>query len=115
MLLDTSGLICLFDHDEPFHTLAHDYFAASADWLTDTSPDALRVQTECYRRMPVARKWHILRDAYRTARALHAAGVRLRHPVATPAMVQADWRALTLGRLWPAHVTEAPAVDPLSL
>src|SRR5262249_14600288 len=34
MLLDTSGLICLFDHDEPFHTLAHDYFAASADWLT---------------------------------------------------------------------------------
>ena len=34
MLLDTSGLICLFDHDEPFHTLAHDYFAASAGWLT---------------------------------------------------------------------------------
>jgi uncharacterized protein len=34
MLLDTSGLIGLFDRDEPFHVLAHDYFAASADWLT---------------------------------------------------------------------------------
>jgi hypothetical protein len=82
--------------------------------LSDTSPDAQRVLTECYRRMPPARKWHIMRDAYRTARALHATGVRLRHPGATGAMIQADWRALMLGTLWPAHVTETPAMDPLS-
>jgi hypothetical protein len=68
--------------------------------LSDTSPDALLVQTECYRRMPAARKWAIMRDAYRTARALHAAGVRLRHPDATGATIQADWRALTLGPQW---------------
>ena len=83
--------------------------------LTDTAPDALRVQIECYRRMPVARKWLIMRDAYRTARALHASGARLRIPGATPAMIQADWRALTLGRLWPLHAPEMPPVDPLAL
>jgi hypothetical protein len=83
--------------------------------LSDTSPDALRVQIECYRRMTVAQKWHILRDAYRTARALHATGVRLRRPGATPAMIQADWRALTLGPLWPELAAEVTAMDPLSL
>jgi predicted nucleic acid-binding protein len=34
MLLDTSGLLCLFDYDEPFHELAHELFSASADWVT---------------------------------------------------------------------------------
>lgn len=34
MLLDTSGLMCLHDFDEPFHALAHDYFDAATDWVT---------------------------------------------------------------------------------
>jgi predicted nucleic acid-binding protein len=34
MLLDTSGVLCLFDHDEPFHEQAHELFVASANWLT---------------------------------------------------------------------------------
>jgi hypothetical protein len=66
---------------------------------SDTSPDAQRVLTECYRRMPRARKWAVLADAYRFARALHASGVRLRHPGATAAMIHTNWRAITLGPL----------------
>jgi hypothetical protein len=65
--------------------------------LTDTAPDALRVQIECYRRMPPARKWAILGDAYRFARILHASGVRLRNPAATEADIRRDWIALHLG------------------
>lgn len=34
MLLDTSGLLCLHDVDEPFHVLAHQFFDAAPDWVT---------------------------------------------------------------------------------
>jgi hypothetical protein len=65
--------------------------------LTDTSPEAQRVLDDCYRRMSPARKWAILDDAYRFARALHASGVRLRQPAATDADVCLDWVRLHLG------------------
>jgi hypothetical protein len=65
--------------------------------LTDTSPEAQRVLTDCYRRMTPDRKWAILDDAYRFARALHASGVRLRQPAATDADVRRDWVRLHLG------------------
>ncbi|HEY1376266.1 MAG TPA: hypothetical protein VGF55_05705 [Gemmataceae bacterium] len=65
--------------------------------LTDTSPDALRVQIESYRRMTPARKWALLADAYRFGRALHASGVRSRHPAATDADIRRDWFRLHLG------------------
>ena len=65
--------------------------------LTDTSPDALRVQIDCYRRMPPARKWAILDEANRFARALHASGFRLRQPAASDAEVRRHWVRLHLG------------------
>src|SRR5687768_16230458 len=83
--------------------------------LTDTTSDAQRVLTECYRRMPPARKWAILGDAYRTARALHEVGFRRRHPDTEPAAVQAEWRRLALGRLWQPQFPEIRAVEPQAL
>jgi hypothetical protein len=65
--------------------------------LTDTSPEALQVQIECYRRMPAERKWLILKDAYRFARVLHASGVRLRRPAASETDIRRDWTRLHLG------------------
>jgi hypothetical protein len=83
--------------------------------LSDTSPDALRVLIDCYRRMPLSRKWQVMRDAYRTARALHETGFRLRQPGASRQMVQADWRKLALGRLWRPEFSEVPDVEPQAL
>jgi hypothetical protein len=59
--------------------------------LTDTSPEAERVLVESYRRMPFAEKWRQMGAIYRTARALHAFGVRLRNPAATPQQIAEDW------------------------
>src|SRR5262245_242178 len=67
--------------------------------LTDTSPEAERVLRESYRRMPFERKWRQMAVIYRTARALHAAGVRQRNPSATAADIASDWRAVALGGL----------------
>jgi len=83
--------------------------------LTDTSPEALRVLVECYRRMTPARKWRILSDAYRTARALHETGCRLRHRTTSPAAAQAEWRKVALGRLWQPQFAEVPEVAPHAL
>jgi len=70
--------------------------------ISDTSPEAARVLREVYRRMPPAKKWLLLGEMYQDGRALHAAGVRLRHPGATPADVRRHWLAVTVG----------PAPDP---
>jgi hypothetical protein len=79
--------------------------------LTDTTPEAQRVLTECYRRMPMDREWQIMGDAYRMARALHESGFRMRHSDATRRMVQADWRKMTLGPLWLPQFAEVREVD----
>ena len=65
--------------------------------LTDTSPEAQQVLDDCFRRMPVARKWAILADAYRMGRALHASGVRLRQPAATDADIHRNWVRIHFG------------------
>lgn len=61
--------------------------------ITDTSPEALRVLIDCYRRMPLERKWRILGDSYRFARILHASGMRLRKSSATEDDIRRDWAA----------------------
>src|SRR5688572_1398472 len=79
--------------------------------LTDTSPEALQVQIECYRRMSPERRWRLMRDTYRMARALHESGFRMRHPDADRRSVQADWRSMALGPLWRPEFAEVPTVD----
>jgi hypothetical protein len=64
---------------------------------TDTSPETHRLVAEVYRRMPQARKWLLLGQAFGEARCLHAAGVRLRQPDATPAGIQRQWLATQFG------------------
>ncbi|MBY0461047.1 MAG: hypothetical protein K2V38_27310 [Gemmataceae bacterium] len=80
--------------------------------ISDTSPDVERQMYAAYRRMTPARKWKNLRDDYRLARALHAAGVRHRRPGATLAEVQADWIGETLGRPCPVPIPES-LVEPV--
>ena len=65
--------------------------------ISDTSPEAERVLREVYRRMPLARKWLLLGEMYQDGRALHAAGVRLRHPSATAHEIRQHWMAVTCG------------------
>jgi hypothetical protein len=67
------------------------------DKVNDTAPEAEAVLLDIYRRMPLAQKWQRLGEMYRTAKSLHAAGVRLRHPAATDQEVLEDWIAVTLG------------------
>jgi hypothetical protein len=75
--------------------------------LSDTSPEAERVLIDIYRRMPFARKWKIIGETFRTARVLHAAGVRLRNPAATDGDIRDDWLRKRLGELPPS-----PRGDP---
>ncbi len=65
--------------------------------LNDTHPEAERVLREAYRRMPFEAKLRQMGELYRTARRLHAAGVRYRNPTATQEMIDEDWRILVLG------------------
>ena len=65
--------------------------------ISDTSPEAERVLREVYRRMPLARKWLLLGEMYQDGCALHAAGVRLRHPSATAHEIRQHWMAVTCG------------------
>lgn len=62
----------------------------------DTTKGAESVLADVYRRMPVEQKWRHLGDLYRTARLLHAAGVRLRDPAAMDRDIVQDWLSVTL-------------------
>lgn len=59
--------------------------------LTDTSPEVERRMAEAYRQMPPERKWQNLLSSFRFARAIHAAGIRGRHPGISLHDIQADW------------------------
>jgi hypothetical protein len=74
--------------------------------VNDTAPEVERLMYEAYRRMPPARKWKNLRDDYRMARALHAAGMRKRTPGVTLAEIQADWIESLLGQPCPVPIPE---------
>jgi hypothetical protein len=65
--------------------------------LSDTSPEAESVLISVYRRLSLGQKWLQLADAYRTARVLHAAGLRHRRPEVGPREILADWLAVQLG------------------
>ncbi|HKI30620.1 MAG TPA: hypothetical protein VKA46_01915 [Gemmataceae bacterium] len=80
----------------------------------DTSPEAQRVLNEVYRRMTPGQKWLRLGQVYREARLLHAAGVGLRKPSATPQDVVEDWMRLQFGLGLSAR-EGAMTVDPDSL
>jgi hypothetical protein len=69
----------------------------SLNSVSDTSPEADRILTEIYRKMSISDKWRRLGGIYRSARILHATGVRLRNPAATPSEIHDDWIVLTLG------------------
>jgi hypothetical protein len=51
--------------------------------LTDTSPEAAKVQLRVLREMPAWRKVQLVEDANRTACRLALAGISLRHPDAS--------------------------------
>src|SRR4051794_19213002 len=82
--------------------------------LTDTTPEAQRVLNECLRRMSPERRWRMILDLQRTARALHEAGYRMRHPGATRRAIQADWRKMALGALWQSQFAEHPEMEDTS-
>jgi hypothetical protein len=65
--------------------------------LDDTSPEAKRILINIYRNMPIAEKWRRLGEIYRTAKILHATGVRARNPGASQAEIHEAWLAATLG------------------
>jgi hypothetical protein len=75
--------------------------------LSDTSPEAERVLVDVYRRMSVAEKWQRMGEIYRRAKTLHAMGVRMRLPEATPKQIHEDWLALTLGKELLQQIREA--------
>jgi hypothetical protein len=65
--------------------------------LSDTHPEAEQMLREAYGKMPFAAKLRQMGELYRTARLLHAAGVRSRDPNATEELIQEKWRILSLG------------------
>jgi hypothetical protein len=81
--------------------------------LTDTSPEIDRLMHEAYGRMTPARKWQNLRDDFRMARALHAAGMRQRNSAVTLSEIQADWIQSLLGHTCPVPIPES-LMEPVS-
>ncbi len=63
----------------------------------DTSAEAERILSRIYREMSAGDKWRRLDSIYRTAKILHATGVRSRNPAATPEEIHHDWLSITLG------------------
>lgn len=63
----------------------------------DSSPEALRLQLEIYRAMPVERKLELVEDANHTARLLALAGLAARHPEDSPERLHRRLFDLVLG------------------
>ncbi len=63
----------------------------------DTSLEAARVQCEIYRRMAPEKRLHLAFQMTASARALAAAGVRVRHPEYSERQVKLAVIRLTLG------------------
>jgi hypothetical protein len=74
----------------------------------DTSPEATQVLLQVYRAMSPGRKWLLLGEMYQDARVLHAVGVRLRNPAATPREIRADWLRVQLGFMGETTMSEPP-------
>ncbi|OHB63407.1 MAG: hypothetical protein A2Y76_13960 [Planctomycetes bacterium RBG_13_60_9] len=65
--------------------------------MTDTTPEAQRVQYDIYRRMSPARKFRLICDAYEMGKQLARAGLRMRHPDATEEELWRLWARQHLG------------------
>jgi len=65
--------------------------------LNDTSLEAEEVLVNVFRQMPMGRKWLLMGKTYDDGRLLHAIGVRLRNPSATPGDILEDWMRNQLG------------------
>jgi hypothetical protein len=78
--------------------------------LSDTSPEIERLLTQIYRRRTPAEKWLRLGEMYQDARALHAAGVRLRNPKASAREILRSWLRDNLGYTQLEAIGE-PAMD----
>ncbi len=63
----------------------------------DTSPEAQRIMDEHYRRMTPAEKMAQVQDAWRSARILALAGLRLDFPDATEQELEDRWAERRLG------------------
>ena len=73
-------------HELPYPTLS-----------PDTDPEAERIQIEIFRNMPAWRKMQLVEDANQTARQLALAGLRQRHPKASPEELHRRLVGLFLG------------------
>jgi hypothetical protein len=82
--------------------------------VSDTSPEADRVLVEVYRRMSPREKWLQLGRMYEDARALHAAGMRLRNPAVTSREITEAWIRTNLGIELPVPVRECPQGTPMA-
>ncbi len=65
---------------------------------SDTSPEALRVLYDLYRRMSPARKFQLVFDTYEMGKQLAMAGLRMRHPDATREELWRLWAQQHLGQ-----------------
>ncbi len=70
----------------------------SVEGKSDTTPDALTVQYEIYRKMSPARKFQLILDTYEMGKHLAMAGLRMRHPNATPEELWRLWTQEHLGQ-----------------
>ena len=75
--------------------------------LNDTRPEAEEMLREAYRKMSFAAKWRQMGVLHRTAKMLHAMGVRQRIPDATEEIIRDEWRRVSLGEELYQEVKEA--------
>jgi hypothetical protein len=68
-----------------------------AKYLSDTHPDAERVQIEILRKMSPAQKFNLTNDLILTVRALSTSGLRRRFPEAAPEEIRRRLATLLLG------------------
>ncbi len=65
--------------------------------ISDTTPEAYKVQCELYRRMSPEKKLELVSDAYRMGQLLSMAGIRMRYPDADEKEVWHIWAKRHLG------------------
>jgi hypothetical protein len=82
--------------------------------VSDTSLEAERVLVEVYRRLSPREKWLQLGRMYEDARALHAAGMRLRNPSVTSREITEAWIRTNLGIELPVPVRDNPQDAPMA-
>jgi len=63
----------------------------------DTSPEAMKVVDDIYRRMSPAKKWRLIADACGTGQQLAMAGIRMQHPDWNERQVWREWARRHLG------------------